>query len=57
MSPYHLSGNATAAKGCLIRLAGYKGGKLFPVTKELVAVDFSFVEQTGAISNKLKEIH
>lgn len=56
MSPYRLSGNTTAAKRCLIRLPGYNGENLFPDTRELVAVEFSFVEKTVVISNKLKEI-
>ena len=40
-----------------MRLASYNGEKLFPETRELVAVDFIFVEKTVVISNKLEEIH
>lgn len=49
--------NTTAAKGCLIRLAGYNGGKLLTETRELLAVDFSFAEKRVVVSRKLKEIH
>lgn len=53
---YHSPGNTTAAKGCLIRLAGYNKEKLFPETRELVSADFTFVEKT-VIFSKLKAIH
>lgn len=56
MSLYYSPGNTTAAKGCLIRLAGYNKEKLFPETRELVSADFSFGEKT-VIFSKLKAIH
>lgn len=56
MSLYYSPGNTTAAKGCLIRLAGCNKEKLFPETRELVSADFSFGEKT-VIFSKLKAIH